>query len=127
MFPNGAGHDLVPCLKILIPHTISHTCRFFGKEIIMEIGNILIGACVGKISELLNTSVVYSPPQAIYEKSVEFNRFLKSFDPANTVIAMKTVFRFQQKDIKGFILVITDYESIEWLKDALDKFMESYQ
>lgn len=128
VFPNGAGHDLVAMLEDSdTPRNKAIPADSLEKEIIMEIGNILIGACVGKISELLNTSVVYSPPQAIYEKSVELNRFLKSFDPANTVIAMKTVFRFQQKDIKGFILVITDYESIEWLKDALDKFMESYQ
>lgn len=128
VFPNGAGHDLAAILEDSNPQCCEAIPAVsLEKEIIMEIGNILIGACVGKISELLNTSVIYSPPQAIYEKSAEFNRFVKSFDPANTVIAMKTVFRFQMKDIKGFILVITDHESIEWLKDALDKFMESYQ
>jgi len=129
VFPNGAGHDLtdiiedsdIKCCEVTIP------AASLEKEIIMEIGNILIGACVGKISELLKTSVIYSPPQAIYEKSAEFDRLLKSFDPEHTVIAMKTLFRFQQKDIRGFILIITDHESIEWLKVALDKFMESYQ
>lgn len=128
VFPNGAGHDLAAILE----DSETKCCEAIPadsleKEIIMEIGNILIGACVGKISELLKTSVVYSPPQAINDKSADFNRFVKSFDPSNAVIAMKTVFRFQKKNTKGFILVITDHESIEWLKDALDQFMESYQ
>ncbi len=128
VFPNGAGHDLAAILGDSdIQCCNSITAASLEKEIIMEIGNILIGACVGKISDLLNTSVIYSQPQAIYEKSAEFKLFVKSIDPSDTAIAMKTVSRFQQKDIKGFILVITDYESIEWLKDALDKFMESYQ
>lgn len=91
----------------------------------MEIGNILIGACVGKISELLNTSVIYSPPQAIFVKENKYDSLVNLFDSSQSVIVMKT--RFQQKKGEGFILIITDQDSLDWLKDALDKFMEAYQ
>jgi chemotaxis protein CheC len=128
VFPNGAGHDLVAIIEDTGTEDFhSSPAASLEKEIIMEIGNILIGACVGKISELLNTVVVYSPPKAILEKSMEFDSFIDSFGPLQTVIAMKTVFKFLQKDINGFIVVLTDQESIKWLKTALDKFMESYQ
>ncbi len=128
VFPNGTGHDLSAIIEDSETE-YDHCCpaASLEKEIIMEIGNILIGACVGKISELLNTAVIYSPPKAIMEKSSEFNSFIDSFDKLQTVIAMKTVFKYLQKDINGFILVITDQESLKWLRTALDKFMESYQ
>ncbi|MBN1604840.1 MAG: chemotaxis protein CheC [Chitinispirillaceae bacterium] len=128
VFPNGAGHDLVAIIEDTVTKDLnSSPAASLEKEIIMEIGNILIGACVGKISELLNTAVIYSPPKAIIGKSTEFDSFIDSFVPLQTVIAMKTVFKFLQKDINGFIVVLTDQESIKWLKTALDKFMESYQ
>lgn len=126
--PNGTGHDLVTIIEDTGTEDLnSSPAASLEKEIIMEIGNILIGACVGKISELLNTAVIYSPPKAIIEKSTEFDSFIHSFVPLQTVIAMKTVFKFLQKDINGFIVVLTDQESVKWLKTALDKFMESYQ
>lgn len=128
VFPNSAGHDLAAIIEDTeAEYFPSSPAASLEKEIIMEIGNILIGACVGKISELLNTTVIYSPPKAIMEKSSEFISFIDSFDQLQTVIVMKTVFKFLQNDINGFILVITDQESIKWLKTALDKFMESYQ
>lgn len=128
VFPNVARRDLLSILEDSEPEFCnSGPVVSLEKEIIIEIGSILIGACVGKISELLNTSVMYSPPQVVQDKSVESESFVNSFDPSQSVIAMKTVFNFEKKDIKGFILLITDQESIEWLRSALDKFMESYQ
>ena len=52
MFPNGAGHDLVAMLEDSdTPYNKAIPADSLEKEIIMEISNILIGACVGKISD----------------------------------------------------------------------------
>ena len=91
-------------MKILIPHAHKPYLPILWKEIIMEIGNILIEPVWVNKRAVEHFGGIFSTSGDL-RKSVEFNRFLKSFDPANTVIAMKTVFRFQQKDIKGFILV----------------------
>jgi len=97
------------------------------KEVLMEVGNILIGACVGKVCELLNTFVTYTPPQVIHHNSDEYSAFVMSFDPAQTAIIMETVFRFQKIDINGLLLIITNQEAIEWLQKALHNFMEPYE
>ena len=94
---------------------------------LLEIGNILIGACVGKFSELLGTFVTYSPPQVFHGNSNECESFIKNFDPSQTAIVMKTVFEFQDKNIGGFLLLLTNYESLDWLRKALHDFLDSYE
>lgn len=97
------------------------------KEVLMEVGNILIGACVGKVCELLNTFVTYTPPQIIHQNSDGYSAFIESFDPSQTAIIMETIFRFQKIDINGLLLLITNQEAIEWLQKALHDFMEPYE
>ncbi|MBF0118730.1 MAG: chemotaxis protein CheC [Desulfobacterales bacterium] len=91
-----------------------------------EVGNILIGACVGKISELLKTFVTYSPPEVINSKSEEYKYMISSFDPDQSAIIMRTVFEFEQKNVNGFLLLLTNQDSIAWLRKSLNDFMESF-
>ncbi len=96
------------------------------NEILIEIGNILIGACIGKITSLLNTYVTYSPPDIF--PSDTSNKVCLSYhtDKDKTGLVMKTTFTFNEKNIEGFLLLLTNDESFDWLKKALGKFMESY-
>jgi len=69
------------------PATDMEHIEGMDSGVLLEIGNILIGACIGKISELLNTVVT----------------------------------------LNGKIMIITSYNSINWLKKSLKLFMESYE
>lgn len=95
-------------------------------EVLMEVGNILIGACVGKISDLLKTFVTYSPPQTILDSANEFSYLAESFGEDQTAIVLKAVFEFEQKNISGLLFILTNDESMEWLRNALISFMEQY-
>ncbi len=97
------------------------------KGVLIEIGNILISACVGKVSELLNTFVTYSPPQILSGDSNDENSWLNNFGPNQAAIAMQTVFKFHKQDLKGFLLILTNQESIGWLRKSLNDFMNSYE
>ena len=93
----------------------------------MEIGNILIGACVGKVSDLLDTFVTYSPPQVL-EGDTNDPRYLTAhFDPLEAAIVMKTIFTFQGEDVSGYLLILTNQESVDWLRKALNGFLASYE
>ena len=100
---------------------------FSHDEVLMEVGNIMIGACVGKLSELLNTFVTYSPPQLIFDQNGSTEKAIGTLDQNQTVIAMKTLFEFENQDISGFLLLLTNEESIQWLKNALNDFMDAYE
>lgn len=96
------------------------------EGVLTEVGNILVGACVGKVSELLNTYVTYTPPRVVCNDQIAFESLLNSFDQHQTVIAMKTVFEFRKQNISGFLLIITDQESVPWLRKSINAFAESF-
>ncbi|MBF0225010.1 MAG: chemotaxis protein CheC [Desulfobacterales bacterium] len=130
VFPNNAGRELINVLDEGgdVDSFEAKPIDNLEKDILMEIGNILIGACVGKVAELLGTIVTYSPPQVISnDNNNEYSYFIDSFDPNQSAILMKTVFKFKDQDISGLLLLLTNQESIEWLKQALNAFMESYE
>jgi chemotaxis protein CheC len=128
VLPNRAGRSLISILED--DEADEPELRPIAgqeKEVLMEVGNILIGACVGKVCELLNTFVTYTPPQVIHENSDEYSDFTRSFDPSQRAILMETIFKFKKVDINGLLLIITNQEAIEWLRKALHSFMELYE
>lgn len=123
----GAGDDLVrlteasvPVKDELQPPQIRH------EGVLLEIGNIMIGACIGKIGELLETVISYSPPTMVGPDR-DFPALLEDFcEPNMRAIIIKTVFSFDEKSTDGLLLTITKPESIAWMKEALTNFMENY-
>lgn len=128
VFPMGSGRDLLVLLgEKDADNSDNIPIDLIEKGGLLEISNILIGACVGKFSELLGTFVTYSPPQVFQGNSSECELFIENFDPSQTAIVMKTVFDFQDKNIGGFLLILTNYESLDWLRKALHDFLEPYE
>jgi chemotaxis protein CheC len=100
------------------------------KETLLEVGNILIGACVSKVAELLDDNVSFSPPRLIPRiSSHKISRETVSpniDDPRKSAILMKTVFHLEDRDIKGFLFLVANQESMKWLKTALQNFMGKF-
>lgn len=126
VFQAGAGRELAFMLNddcgIFEPGSTDR----FESEILMEVGNILIGACVGKVAELLGDVVQYSPPKVLIENHANDALPQNMFDPSCSAIILKTSFLFNDKDIGGFLFLVTRHDSIGWLKMALKKFMAQY-
>ena len=97
------------------------------KETFLEIGNILIGACIGKIAELLGDVITYSPPRVVVENSLRGVVYDNLSDPDNLAIVLRTVFEFNDKNVSGYMFILTKQESFAWLKTALSKFLDQYK
>lgn len=128
LFPAGSGRELITVLGGQNADLFeSESVDLLEKETLMEIGNILIGACVSKITELLGDVVTYSPPKVIVENS-PYDIIPKNlFDPEYTAIVMKTVFRFEERDISGFMFLVATHDTIGWIKKALAEFLSQYE
>ena len=128
IFPSGSALELI---NILEPQKDtfygSEPIDVLERETLMEVGNILIGACVGKIAELLKDIVTYTPPRVIIEKYPLDKISKEQFSNNDTVIVLKTVFQFKERDVNGFLFLMTSNDSVDWLKKALYKFMEQYE
>ncbi len=128
IFPTGVEKELLMLFnQDQQLTTIDIDMDTLGKETLIEVGNILIGACIGKIAELLADLVTYDPPR-LTTKDLCLESCEQSLVPADSfAISIRTVFRFEQQNVEGYLFLITNQNSIDWLKKALFKFLESFE
>lgn len=128
VFPAGSGKELISMLDAEHEASFeSGSIEVLERETLMEIGNILIGACVGKMSELLGDVVTYSPPKVVVENESRDIIPRSLFDPEYTAIVMRTVFRFDERDVSGFLFLVATHDSVLWIKKSLAEFIEKYE
>jgi len=128
IFSSGSGKELINLLSSDdIRGMEAGSVDILERETLMEVGNILIGACVGKLAELLHDVVTYTPPLILVEK--EYSEVISNghHDPEKTAIVLKTDFTFESGNVSGFLFLVTGNESIKWLRDALQIFIEQYE
>ncbi|MBC8553067.1 MAG: chemotaxis protein CheC [Nitrospira sp.] len=128
IFASGAGRELILLLKNDEQGSLeAGSAEILESETLLEVGNILIGACVGKLAELLNDIVTYTPPMVLVEEDARNAVPANKFDPDQTAIILKTDFNFEQGGATGFLFLVTKNESVVWLKKALQLFLEQYE
>lgn len=125
VFPSGTGKRMISLFDGKDEMFESDSSHELEKETFLEIGNILIGACIGKLAELLGDVATYTPPRVLVEKSLHV-LYENVLDPDSLAIVLRTVFEFNDKNISGYMFVLTKEESFAWLKNALHKFLEQY-
>jgi chemotaxis protein CheC len=126
-FPSGTGKRMISLFDGGSNFFESEPTHEMEQETFLEVGNILIGACIGKIAELLGDVSTYSPPRVVVEKSNRGFVADNLFDPDNLAIVLKTVFEFNEKNVSGYLFIVAKQESFGWLKNALHKYLEQYE
>ncbi len=127
VFPADSGKKILSMLDGGEEHFESDPINELEKETFREVGNILIGACIGKIAELLGDVITYSPPRVVVERSQRSVISENLFSDDGLAIVLRTVFEFNEKDVGGYLFIVTSEESFGWLKMALHKFLEQYE
>ena len=127
VFPAGVGKDLIGLLTGEESDCFtSDPLDELEKGTLMEVGNILIGACVGRIAELLRDGLSYSPPVVTTGQASQAIVPTAALETLDFTIALKTSFSFEKKNVVGFLFIMTGQDSIIWLKKALGDFMEQF-
>ena len=127
VFPSGTGKRMISLFNNENKFFDSEPSHELEKETFLEIGNILIGACIGKIAELLGDVTTYSPPRVVVENGLRGVVYDNLSDPDNLAIILRTVFEFNDKNVGGYMFILTKQESFAWLKTAVYKFLEQYK
>lgn len=94
---------------------------------VLELTNIISSACIGKLIELLDAQIFFNPPMIesscrVGEKVLRLSK--KKNMEFTKVIIIETKLEFEDEQITGYLLFLTKENSFEWLKSALDKFLE---
>ncbi len=128
VFSSGSGKELIGLLQRGENTSLeSDPIEILERETLMEVGNILIGACVGKVAELLKDVVTYTPPMIVLERYYEDAISESELDPDKIAIVLKTNFSFSEGDVSGFLFLVSSNDSIQWLREALQIFIEQYE
>lgn len=93
------------------------------KEVLLEISNILIGACIGRIFEMLNSRISYQPPHILSGSDFDKSYITNELESKDLAITMKTFFSFEDRNTKGYLILINSQNSIPHLKKALARFI----
>lgn len=128
VFPHGEGRKL---LSVFDPEITQNTGQYdldlLEKETLVEIGNIIIGACVGKIAEMLGDVVTYAPPRFFSHDQIYHTLEGILEDSDSFAILFKTVFNFEHDNVNGYLFLVSQYSIMPWLKRAIADFLGPYE
>lgn len=93
-------------------------------ELMLDVSNILVGACLNGIAHTLNAVLNYSPPALIAKRASIDEIFKTSTFNWNHVLLMEVAFKLENIDFTSNLIIMMSEESIEILRQDLDKFLE---
>jgi chemotaxis protein CheC len=95
------------------------------EEILLELGNIIVGACMGKIAELLNTMFSYNVPQLVLKKTPIDQLCSHDHGGERRVLVIENVLSIEGKETRIYLFIIVGKEALDWLYKTLDRSLES--
>lgn len=94
-------------------------------EVFLEMGNIVIGACMGQFANLLNTSVSYEVPTILLNKDSVANLRSGEQGGDGKALLARTEFQLGDKALTGFLFILFSRRWLNVLYLSLDKFIEN--
>jgi len=92
-----------------------------AREVLTEVGNILLNACLGMFGNLLNVHVTFSVPRLHLET---LDELLGSLTTGKTEIhyalVIYTAFKIRDSSVKGFLVIVLSVDSLDRLIHEVD-------
>lgn len=94
-----------------------------GREIITEVGNILLNACLGVFGNLLQVQVTFAVPRL---QVTDVGRVLESVtiasDELKYGLMIHTRFQLRVNNVSGYLIIVLGITSLERLQRELDNW-----
>jgi chemotaxis protein CheC len=94
------------------------------QELLLEVGNLLVGAIINGISEILETDLSFSAPSLMAERTPLDQVLVAEQLSWSHALLMEVNFTVEGRDFKCHLLMFMAEEAIDTLRDILDKFMD---
>ena len=92
-----------------------------AREVLTEVGNILLNACLGMFGNLLNVHVTFSVPRLHLET---LDELIESTTTDKTemhyALVVYTAFQIRDSSVKGFLVIVLSVESLDRLIQEVD-------
>lgn len=111
------------CNLLVAKHLRSQRCDFSRTEILTEVSNMLLSACLGIFGNLLEAHITFSVPQLLLDS---FERFLTSHflcgDELRYAVLITASFNIQGQGVVGRIVIVLGVSSLERLIEAVERW-----
>ncbi len=97
-----------------------------AREVLTEVGNILLNACLGTFGNLLKVQVSFSVPRLNLEslgaivESLRINR-----EGLRYALVVHAGFRLRDREVKGYLLIVLSVSSLDRLVRAVELWEQS--
>ena len=92
-----------------------------AREVLTEVGNILLNACLGMFGNLLNVHVTFSVPRLHLET---LDELIASMTTGKTemhyALVIYTAFTLRDSSVKGFLVIVLSVASLDRLIQEVD-------
>ena len=95
------------------------------RELLFDVANVLIGACVCSVFEILGRTLNFSRPTLIGEKVPVDYLLQKGTLPWGMALLVEVNFSLENRQFTAHLVTLMAEESIPQMKFALDSFVES--
>ncbi|MDP2697317.1 chemotaxis protein CheC [Thalassospira sp.] len=125
VFPEKRSLELVRrLLKVDVP---LDSLTDLEQEALMEVGNIILNACLGSIANVLGSPINCAMPE--FRKCETRNLLPEETGTAAqkappVLMILHVQFNLRQDDIDGYVLFVMDLVSIQTMKELVRKFIE---
>ncbi|MFH1035064.1 MAG: chemotaxis protein CheC [Pseudomonadota bacterium] len=122
--PGLAGRELVVMLGEDSGFQPALEMGQLEMEALLEVGNVVIGACLGQFAELLQTNLSFTPPTVLMENihSVYLQEVMRA-RPGDSLL-IQTNFKVDQRAVTGYLLILMPKDCLQWLYREVDNFLE---
>jgi chemotaxis protein CheC len=93
-------------------------------EALLEVGNLVIGACLGQFADLLHTTLTFNPPVIQVERYGSLKKLDEDTSHPGQALLIKTQFKMSERQATGFLLIFLLPDRLDWLFREVDNFME---
>lgn len=104
-------------------HDLDHAAE---RELLLDVSNLMVGACLGGIAEQLKMNIGFSAPSLLADGLPLERLFQNSSISWNTALMVEVNFRLEQRSFACHLVMLLPENEVATLAAALDRFLESF-
>jgi chemotaxis protein CheC len=97
------------------------------KELLTEVGNILLNACLGTFGNILKVQVSFSVPRLNLESLSAIVESLRiNQEGPRYALVVHAGFRLRDREVKGYLVIVLSVSSLDRLVRAVENWEQSH-
>lgn len=112
-------------LNRLLTNTPQNSSEFdaSAREVLTEVGNIVLNACLGVFGNILQVQVSFAVPRLHVESvSGVLSSITVAYEELHYALMIQTSFHLRESDVSGYLVIILGVTSLDRLLEELEKW-----